>query len=77
MRSMYAKMAANISSSLAGGGLPSGRAHGWMIPFMSRYRQSNSIPFGLGADASTVPSAAGSASRQSTTVFGYLSTSQR
>ncbi len=33
--------------------LSSGCVHGWMMPFISKYRLSNSIPFGLGFDTST------------------------
>ena len=31
-----------------GAGLSSGWVHGWMIPFMSKYKLSNSTWFGLG-----------------------------
>ena len=36
-----------------GGGRSSGWEAGWMIPFMSRYKLSNSTAFGLGCDVST------------------------
>mmetsp|Transcript_5445 Transcript_5445/g.11285 ORF Transcript_5445/g.11285 Transcript_5445/m.11285 type:complete len:203 (+) Transcript_5445:1-609(+) len=76
-RSMYAKIAANISSSEAGGGLPSGWAHGWMMPFMSRYSASNSIPFGLGCEQSATSPSAHCSSTTSTTTLGYASASHR
>ena len=52
-RSMHSKMATIISSSSLGAGLSSGCVHGWMIPFMSRYKLSNSTWFGFGFVAST------------------------
>ena len=36
-----------------GAGLSSGWVHGWMIPFMSKYKLSNSTWFGLGFVMST------------------------
>lgn len=52
-RSMHSKMATIISSSFFGAGLSSGCVHGWIIPFMSRYKLSNSTPFGFGSVASS------------------------
>lgn len=54
--SMHSKIATIISSSSLGGGLSSGCVHGWMIPFMSRYRLSNSIPLGFGSEESVYTS---------------------
>lgn len=49
-----------------------------MMPFMSRYRLSNSMPFGLGCDVSTgtstSPMVCTSSSMQSFTTLGYLGT---
>lgn len=64
------------SSSVLGASRPSGWTHGWMMPFMSRYRLSNSIPFGLGAMRSTRPCEA-SHSTASRITFGYFSAHQR
>lgn len=52
-RSVYLKISTIISSSSFGGGLSSGWEQGWTIPFMSRYRLSNSSPLGLGRVVST------------------------
>lgn len=45
--SVYLNTSNIISSSVAGGGLSSGCEHGWTMPFMSRYKLSNSSPFGF------------------------------
>ncbi len=80
-RSVYANTSTIISSSVSGAGLPSGCVHGCTIPFISRYKQSNSSPFGLGVEVSSgngtsVPSGPravlGSSSCTEETMRGYF-----
>lgn len=61
---------------------PSGWKQGWIMPFMSRYRLSNSKPLGFGRRRSTgthtpVSISIAASSATSATVCGYLSASHR
>ena len=80
-RSVYLKIAIIISSSSLGGGLSSGCEQGCTIPFMSRYRLSNSSLLGFGPLVSTgisIPSISrGCSSMTGETILGYFWLSQR
>ncbi|KAF2840077.1 hypothetical protein M501DRAFT_971962 [Patellaria atrata CBS 101060] len=74
--SVYLKISIIISSSLAGAGRSSGCAHGWTMPFMSRYRLSNSSPLGFRSRVSigifTPSTSSGSFSMTGEMILGYF-----
>ena len=85
-RSVYLNTSTIISSSVSGAGFPSGCVHGCTIPFMSRYRQSNSSPLGFGrvlsiGSSTSTPSSPvmrrGSSSSTLCTILGYFFESHR